>query len=115
MSVSQPIHISSVDIVKKNLPKDELLCDLADLFKLFGDTTRFKILYCLLHAELCVCDISKILGMTQSAISHQLKVLKDSKLIKCRRCGKSICYSLADDHVRSIIALGYEHLTEEDQ
>lgn len=108
-------HEEALKSVREKLPNDELLCDLSDLFKLFGDTTRFKILYCLLQSELCVCAISELLGMTQSAISHQLKVLKDSKLVKTRREGKTIYYSLADEHVRHIIALGYEHLTEEDR
>ena len=106
-------HEGTVREVRKNLPDDTLLCDLGDLFKIFGDTTRIKILYSLFESELCVCAISEILGMEQSAISHQLKVLRDSKLVSFRREGKTIFYSLADDHVRSIIGQGYEHLTEE--
>ena len=98
--------------VQDNLPKDELLFDLADLFKIFGDATRIKILYSLFEADLCVFEIAELLSMTQSAISHQLRVLKDSKLVACRREGKAIIYSLADNHVRSIIAQGYEHITE---
>lgn len=107
------IHEEAVNEVKKSLPTDEMLSDLADLFKLFGDTTRIKILYLLFEKELCVCDIAALLNMTQSAISHQLKVLKSYKLIKYRRNGKTVFYSLADNHVRTIIAQGTEHLTEQ--
>ena len=92
---------------------DELICDLADLFKIFGDTTRMRILYALQEGEMSVGTISTALGMTQSAISHQLKVLKSNNLITNRREGKTIYYFLADDHVRTIVAMGYEHLTEE--
>lgn len=92
---------------------DELICDLADLFKIFGDTTRMRILYALQEGEMSVGTISAALGMTQSAISHQLKVLKSNNLIANRREGKTIYYFLADDHVRTIVAMGYEHLTEE--
>ena len=106
------IHEDAVNEVRSALPSDETLSDLADLFKLFGDTTRIKILYLLFEKELCVCDIATLLNMTQSAISHQLKTLKHSKLVKFRREGKVVLYSLADTHVRSIIAQGMEHLTE---
>ena len=92
---------------------DELICDLADLFKIFGDTTRMRILYALQEGKMSVGTISAALGMTQSAISHQLKVLKSNNLITNRREGKTIYYFLADDHVRTIVAMGYEHLTEE--
>ena len=92
---------------------DELICDLADLFKIFGDTTRMRILYALQEGEMSVGTISAALGMTQSAISHQLKVLKSNNLITNRREGKTIYYFLADDHVRTIVAMGYEHLTDE--
>ena len=95
-----------------DLPDEELLCDLAELYKVFGDSTRIKILYALFEAELCVCDIAQLLGMTQSAISHQLRVLKQSKLVRFRREGKTVYYSLADDHVRTIIGMGMEHLCE---
>ncbi len=105
-------HSDVLKHVKKGLPKDELLQDLGDLFKIFGDTTRIKIMYALYEDEMCVCAISELLGMTQSAISHQLKTLKDAKLVASRREGKTIYYSLADDHVKSIIELGYEHITE---
>ncbi len=91
---------------------EEELYDLAELFKVFGDSTRIRILYVLFDSEMCVCDIANELSMTQSAISHQLRVLKQSDLVKARREGKSIIYSLADDHVRSIIDQGMEHVLE---
>lgn len=106
------IHTEAVEAVKAHLPPDETLFELSDLFKLFGDTTRIKILYLLFEKELCVCDIATLLNMTQSAISHQLKVLKNSKLVKFRREGKVVFYRLSDNHVKSIIAQGMEHLTE---
>lgn len=99
----------------RDLPKEERLCDLADLFKIFGDTTRIRILFSLFESELCVCAISELLGMTQSAISHQLRVLKDNHLVGNRREGKTIYYFLADEHVRTIIAQGYDHLTEKNE
>ena len=108
-------HSEAIATVKRLLPGDELLCDLGDLFKLFGDTTRIKILYSLFESELCVCAIAELLSMEQSAISHQLKILKDAKLVGCRRSGRTNIYYLADDHVRSIIGQGYEHLTEDDE
>ena len=98
--------------VRAELPGDALIADLADLFKLFGDTTRMKILYALFESELCVCAIAELLGMEQSAISHQLKKLKAANLVGNRRAGKTIYYFLADDHVRSLVSVGYEHLTE---
>ena len=106
-------HDAMLITVRKGMPPDELLCDLGDLFKVFGDTTRIRILYSLFESEMCVCAIAELLGMTQSAISHQLKVLKDTRLVGNRREGKTIIYFLADDHVRSIIGQGFEHLTEE--
>ena len=106
-------HEAILSAVKNELPTEELLCDLADLFKLFGDTTRMRILFSLFESEMCVCAIAELLGMTQSAISHQLKVLKESKLVDCRRDGKTIYYYLADNHVRTIIGQGFDHLMEE--
>lgn len=106
-------HGALLTAVKSGLPTEELLCDLADLFKLFGDTTRMRILFSLFESEMCVCAIAELLGMTQSAISHQLKVLKKSKLVDCRRDGKTIYYFLADNHVRTIIGQGFDHLIEE--
>ena len=84
-----------------------------ELFKVFGDSTRIRILYVLFESEVCVCDLASALNMTQSAISHQLRILKQNKLVKSRRDGKSIFYSLADDHVKTIIAQGREHITED--
>ena len=106
------VHQHTVDEVLSGMPGDETLYDLAELFKVFGDSTRIKILYALFEAELCVCDISKLLGLTQSAVSHQLRVLKGSRLVKFRREGKTVFYSLDDDHVRKIIGQGMEHINE---
>ena len=106
------VHEDTVDRVLRELPDDETLYDLAELFKVFGDSTRVKILYALFEAELCVCDIAQLLGLTQSAVSHQLRVLKGSRLVKPRRDGKTVFYSLADEHVRRIIAQGMDHITE---
>ena len=103
------------DVVRKALseqPAEELLADLADLFKNFSDTTRIRILSLLIDNEMCVCDITAALGATQSAVSHQLRILKQSRLVKSRRQGKVIYYALADDHVKTIIAMGMEHITE---
>ena len=94
------------------MPDEELLYDLADLFKVFADTTRIKILYALFESELCVGDLAQLLDVSQSAVSHQLRLLKASKLVKFRRDGKTVFYSLDDDHVRSMIALGMEHVEE---
>lgn len=107
------VHPDAVDRVRGLLPRDETLYDLAELFKIFGDSTRVKILYALLESELCVCDIAKLMDVSQSAVSHQLRVLKASKLVKFRREGKTIFYSLADDHVVSILNQGMEHIEEE--
>ncbi len=98
--------------LKDSLPDDEVLYDLAELFRIFGDTTRVKILYALFESEMCVGDIAQLLGLTQSSVSHQLRILKANKLVKFRREGKAIFYSLDDDHVRTIIALGMEHVEE---
>lgn len=106
------IHEELLGIVNNQMPPVEELSNLADLFKVFGDTTRIRILYVLLVAEVCVCDLAEALSMTQSAVSHQLKILKQSKLVKSRREGKSIFYSLADEHVRTIIAQGWNHVCE---
>ena len=106
------IHDDLVDIVNKTMPAEEELYDLAELFKVFGDSTRIRILFVLFEAEVCVCDLAETLHMTQSAISHQLRILKQSKLVKSRREGKAVFYSLADEHVRTIIAQGREHIEE---
>jgi len=105
-------HDEILKKVRDELPTDELLCDLSDLFKVFGDTTRIKILYSLFESPMCVCAIAELLGMTQSAISHQLKILKDANLVGNRREGKTIYYFLSDDHVRTVIAQGFDHLIE---
>ena len=99
-------------LVNQQMPDEDELYDLAELFKVFGDSTRIRILYVLFEAEVCVCDLAETLNMTQSAISHQLKILKQSRLVKGRREGKSVFYSLADSHVRTIIAQGREHIVE---
>lgn len=106
------VHDELLKIVNEQMPDEDELYDLAELFKIFGDSTRIRILFVLFEAEVCVCDLAKALNMTQSAISHQLKILKNSKLVKSRREGKSIFYSLADGHVRTIIAQGIEHIEE---
>lgn len=105
-------HAELLSEVNEGMPDEEMLYDLAELYKVFGDSTRIKILYALFEAELCVCDIASVLAMSQSAISHQLRVLKQAKLVKFRREGKTIFYSLSDDHVRTIIGMGMEHLCE---
>ena len=105
---SSEIHEDLLKIVNETLPEETELYDLAELFKVFGDSTRIRILYVLFEAEVCVCDLAKALNMTQSAISHQLKILKQNKLVKNR-----IFYSLADDHVRTIINQGREHIEED--
>ncbi|MBN1775034.1 MAG: helix-turn-helix transcriptional regulator [Clostridiales bacterium] len=105
-------HENSLSAVRGAMPSEEDLSNLGDLFKVFGDTTRVKILCALSESELCVCAIAELLGMTQSAISHQLKVLKDARLVGNRREGKTVVYFLSDDHVRTIIAQGLEHITE---
>ncbi len=105
-------HQDLLKIVKETIPEETELYDLAELFKVFGDSTRIRILFVLFEAEVCVYDLAEVLNMTQSAISHQLKILKQSRLVKGRREGKHIFYSLSDDHVRSIVAQGKEHLEE---
>lgn len=107
------VHPDLLKIVNDTMPEETELYDLAELFKVFGDSTRIRILFVLFEAEVCVCDLAAALSMTQSAISHQLRILKQNKLVKCRREGKSVFYSLADDHVRSIIAQGREHIEED--
>ena len=103
-------HEDIVARVRRELPDEDQLYDLTELFRIFGDSTRIRILYVLFEAEMCVCDIAVLLGMTQSAVSHQLRILKNNKLVKFRREGKTVFYALDDDHVRSILKLGMEHL-----
>lgn len=106
------VHEELIQTVRERMPDEDDLCDLAELFKVFGDSTRIRILYVLLESEMCVCDIAQLLNMTQSAISHQLRILKNSKLVKSRRDGKSVIYSLADEHVCSIMDQGFKHIKE---
>ena len=106
------IHHDVVDKVKDEIEDIENLFELAELFKVFGDSTRIRILSALSISEMCVCDIAALLGMTQSAISHQLRALKNARLVKARREGKTVFYSLADDHVKTIIDQGLEHVKE---
>jgi len=106
------IHNDVIKKVKDTMPSDELIFDVAELFKVFGDSTRMKIICALLEEELCVCDIAAITNTTQSAISHQLRVLKQAKLVKYRKEGKVVYYSLDDEHVREIFMKGREHIEE---
>lgn len=106
------VHDDDVKKVMDQMPPDEILYDLAELFKVFGDTTRVRILYALFESELCVNDMAQLLGLSQTAVSHQLRVLKNNKLVKFRKEGKIVFYSLSDDHVRSIIEMGMEHVEE---
>ena len=106
------VHQELLKLVNKKMPEEEQLYDLAELFKVFGDSTRIRILFVLFEAEVCVCDLAEALHMTQSAVSHQLKILKQNKLVRSRREGKSVFYSLADGHVRTIIDQGLEHIEE---
>ena len=106
------VHEDIVEKVMKQMPEEEILYDLAELFKIFGDSTRIKILYVLFESEMCVCDIAQLLNLSQSAVSHQLRALKQSKLVKYRREVKTVFYSLADGHVRTIMDQGMEHVAE---
>lgn len=106
------IHNDIVNEVIAKLPDEELLYDVAELFKVFGDSTRVRIICALFESEMCVCDIAAVLNMTQSAISHQLRVLKQARLVKYRRDGKTVYYSLADDHIQNIFDQAFEHIME---
>ncbi|MBQ6595075.1 MAG: winged helix-turn-helix transcriptional regulator [Clostridia bacterium] len=106
------VHEPLLRVVRSSIPDETDLYDLAELFKVFGDSTRIRILFVLFEAEVCVCDLAEALNMTQPAISHQLRILKQNRLVKGRRDGKQVFYSLADEHVRSIIAQGMEHIKE---
>ena len=105
-------HHAVLELLERESPSAEMICDLADLFKIFGDTTRMRILYALLESEMCVCAIAEYLGMTQSAISHQLALLKRARLVRPRRDGRTVFYSLADSHVRIMLDQGMEHVNE---
>ena len=106
------VHPDVVERVQAQMPEEEALYDLAELYKVFGDSTRIKILYVLFEQEVCVCDLAQLLGSSVSAISHQLRVLKQARLVKFRRSGKTIFYSLADEHVRTILGQGMDHIRE---
>lgn len=105
-------HDEAVEFARKKMPSEDALYDMSELFKVFGDSTRTGILAALACHELCVCDICKLLGMTKSAISHQLRVLRQTKLVKARKTGKEVYYSLADEHVVSIMNMALEHVEE---
>ena len=105
-------HEEIVEKVRDKIPGEDTLYDLTELFRIFADSTRIRILYVLLESEMCVCDIAVLLGMTQSAISHQLRALKNARLVKSRREGKTVFYALADDHVKTIIDQGLEHVSD---
>ncbi len=109
---SLQVHPDIVKGVKNDMADDEILYDLAEFYKVFADSTRIKILYALSKSEMCVCDIGQILSVSQSAVSHQLRVLKQMKLVKYRREGKSIFYSLSDSHIEQILNMGIEHICE---
>ncbi len=106
------IHEDIIDNVRRKMPEEEELYDLAELFKVFGDSTRIKIIWALFESDMCVCDIAALLNMTQSAISHQLRVLKNSRLVRYKKVGKVVYYSLNDEHIKKICELGMEHMME---
>ena len=105
-------HSDLIERVNENMPDEEILYEIAELYKIFGDSTRIKILYVLFEAEMCVNDIAQLLNISTSAISHQLRILKQAQLVKFRREGKTIFYSLSDDHVSTILNQGMEHICE---
>lgn len=105
-------HEDIVEKVRQVMPGEDTLYDLTELFRIFADSTRVRILYVLEESEMCVCDLAALLGMTQSAISHQLRALKNARLVKARRDGKTVFYSLADQHVKTILDQGLEHISE---
>ncbi|MBR6033371.1 MAG: winged helix-turn-helix transcriptional regulator [Clostridia bacterium] len=106
-------HFNKISEVKLTSPNDDSVIDLADMFKIFADSTRLKIICAIMKEELCVCDLCELLGLNQTTVSHQLKTLRDSKLVKYRRDGKQIFYSLEDDHVTQILSAGLSHISEE--
>ncbi len=108
------VHEDKIEQVQSLMPDEDTLNGLSDLFRVFGDGTRIRILYVLFEEEVCVCDIAALLGMTQSAVSHQLRILKNAHLIRSRRAGKTVYYSLADEHVRTLLSQGTEHIHEDD-
>ena len=114
MCLEPCLHETVLEQVQAQMPDDETLCEVAEMFKVFGDVTRTKILSALFEAELCVCDISEIVKMSASAVSHQLRILRQTKIVKSRRCGKTVFYSLDDDHISKIYRMALEHLKEGD-
>ena len=106
------LHEDRLEDAREGSPTEEMVYDLVELFKVFGDVTRVKIIYALLESEMCVCDIASLLDMTQSAISHQLRVLKKARLVKCRKEGKTVFYSLDDQHIDKIFSFGLDHIKE---
>lgn len=107
------VHYNAVEQALAGMPDEDTLVDVAELFKVFGDSTRTKILSALFETELCVCDLSKVLGMSISAVSHQLRILRQTKIVKSRRSGKEIYYSMDDEHIARIYKMALEHLAEE--
>ena len=107
------VHENVLEQVRANMPDDDTLCDVAEMFKVFGDITRTRILSALFEAELCVCDISEIVKMSTSAVSHQLRILRQTKIVKSRRSGKEVYYSLDDEHISKIYRMALDHLEEE--
>ncbi len=106
------LHEDRLEDAREGGPTEEMVYDLVELFKVFGDVTRVKIIYALLESEMCVCDIASLLDMTQSAISHQLRVLKKARLVKFRKEGKTVFYSLDDQHIDKIFSFGLDHIKE---
>lgn len=109
-----PIHEDLIKEVKRNMEKEETLYDTAELFKVFGDTTRIKIISALLNNEMCVCDIAHVINMTHSAVSHQLRILKQSRLVKASKKGKSVYYSLNDNHIKELLNIATIHIKEKE-
>ena len=108
----QQIHPGAVTLVRAKMPNEDAVYEVAELFKVFGDSTRARILCALSVSELCVCDLAEVLNMTQSAVSHQLRILKTARIVKNRRSGKSVYYSLDDDHIQQIFHIAFEHISE---
>ena len=106
-------HAHTLELARQEMPAEEVLFDLADVFKTFGDSTRIRVLWALSEGEMCVCDLAQLLNMEQSAISHQLRVLRQARLVKFRREGKSAIYALDDDHVQQILQMGLSHIQED--
>lgn len=107
-----PIHTEIIEKVKKQMEPDEILYDVAELFKVFGDTTRIKIIYALLKEKMCVCDIAHLINMTHSSVSHQLRILKQARLVKQEKAGKVVYYTLDDEHIGEIMSIGLNHIKE---